>query len=129
MSSFPAARCRVVASRVHGDDAYVLLDTGSGGRRYLCGANCHRRGGHWLEGISGNGGGWSRNSADDGTGTLVIWGEAPAGADRVRVELDGDTIEGPVSDGVYLEAWWNVPASHDHSPRVVAFRVEDQWRS
>ena len=40
MEGFPKAHCRVVASRMFEDDAYVLLDTGSLGQPYLYGSRC-----------------------------------------------------------------------------------------
>lgn len=85
MGGFPPKYCRVVASRVRGDDAYVLLDTGSDGNPYLYGVNCTRRDGHWCEGGSSNGPGWSQAGPDDLLGTLVVWDEAPPDATYRRV--------------------------------------------
>ena len=109
MSTFPARHCRVVASRAHGDDAYVLLDTGSDGRRYLYGVNCFRLDGQWYEGSSSNGPGWSQMGPDPQLGTLTIWGEAETDAETVEVELDGSVVEITVKDGIYFAAWFRVP--------------------
>lgn len=42
MAGFPAAHCRVVASAVHGDDAFIVLDTGAAPYRYLYGGTARR---------------------------------------------------------------------------------------
>jgi hypothetical protein len=57
MEGFPPAYCHVVAARVHEDDAYVLLDTGSPGQPYLYGVNCLRQNGRWFDDGSSNGSG------------------------------------------------------------------------
>ena len=44
MFGFPPKYCHVVASRVHGDEAYVLIQTASDGSSYLYGVRCHRHG-------------------------------------------------------------------------------------
>jgi hypothetical protein len=59
MDGFPIEHCRVIASRIQDDDAYVLLDTGSQGQPYLYGVNCVRSAGRWHETSSGNGPGWA----------------------------------------------------------------------
>jgi hypothetical protein len=127
MAGFPAKYCRVVASRVEGEDAYVLLDTGSDGRPYLYGVNCSKRDGGWLEGGSGNGPSWSQAGPDDLLGTLVIWGDAPAEAEMVRAWFDGGAIEEPVNNGVYLAVWWRTRCPEESWPRVEAFRIGDVW--
>jgi len=125
MSEFPAD-CRVVASAVDGDDAYVLIDTNPSESAYLYGV-CVRRGdGGWEEGTSGNGPGWTLTDFEGELGTLVLWGEAPEGADRVRVEWRGETREAAAEGGVYLLAWWRVPCPDEH-PREGAFRVRGAW--
>ena len=123
---FPA-ECRIVATRMRGEAAYVLLDTGSAGQPYLYGVTCERREGRWSPGSSGNGPGWSQVGADKELGTLTMWGEAPVGADRIRVEFEGDVHEETVSGGVYLAAWWNVPSRKESSARVSAFRIDGKW--
>jgi hypothetical protein len=125
MNGFPARYCRVVASRVHEDAAYVLLDTGSRGQSYLYGVNCVRRDGRWEEVASGNGPCWAQAGADPALGTLTLWGDAPPGADRVRAEFGGQVVDEPISGGVYLVAWWNVPA--DSWAHVGAFRIRGEW--
>jgi hypothetical protein len=127
MSSFPARYCRVAASPVDGDDAYVLLDTGSDGRPYLYGVNCSKRDGRWEEGSSSNGPGWSQVGRDDLLGTLVVWDQAPPGAEIVRVRFEGQAIEEPVQNGVYLAVWWRTRCPEESWPRVDAFRVGDTW--
>jgi hypothetical protein len=42
MVGFPPKYCRVIASRFHGDHAYVLLNAGSSEQPYLYGVNCRR---------------------------------------------------------------------------------------
>lgn len=127
MDGFPARSCRVVASRVHGDDAYVLLDTGSDGRSYLYGVNCSRHDGGWVEACSGNGPNWAQAGPDHLLGTLVDWGEAPAGADMVRALFEGGAIEEPVQNGVYLVVWWRTPSPPASWSRVDAFRIRGVW--
>jgi hypothetical protein len=126
MVGFPPEHCRVVASRVEGDAAYVLLDTGSRGQPYLYGVNCSRANARWFEGTSGNGPGWAHVGDDPEVGILSLWGEAPPEAERVRVEFQGDVFEEPVGDGVYLTVWWRVPPPRDW-PRVIAFRIGGRW--
>ncbi|HEY7476487.1 MAG TPA: hypothetical protein VH679_15810 [Vicinamibacterales bacterium] len=125
MEGFPAKYCHVVAIRVNGDEAYVLLDTGPAGRPYLYGVNCGRRGGRWFGGASGNGPSWSLSDERTGLGTLSVWDEAPPAADRVRVEYDGQVIEEPVREGAYLVVFWNRPSDFKHSS--VAFRINGEW--
>ncbi|HEU4456337.1 MAG TPA: hypothetical protein VFR81_24940 [Longimicrobium sp.] len=126
MAGFPAMYCRVAASYRDGDEAYVVVDTGSGGHPYLYGVSVARQDGGWVEGTSGNGPGWTLTDRDRGLGTAHLWGEAPAGADRVRVTFRGETREAPVARGVYLVAWCRVPDGDD-SPRVDAFHVGGRW--
>lgn len=125
MFGFPERYCRVVASAVDGDDAYVLLDTGSDGRSYFYGGWCRRRNGRWLEGASSNGGGWTTRGSD--SGMLAFWEEAPASVDAVRVQCLGEVQEVKVQGGAYLAVWWNVPDSESAWPRVDAFRRDGKW--
>jgi hypothetical protein len=120
MDGFPAEYCRVVVARMHEDDAYVLLNTGSTAQPYLYGVNCRRENGRWFEGSSGNGGGWQQTGDDPDVGTLSVWGDAPAGVAVVWVEFEGNSIAAPVSDGAYLMVWWRVPAPR-RFPRVTGF--------
>jgi hypothetical protein len=124
---FPARDCRVVAMRIDGDDAYVLLDTGSSGQPYLYGVNCNRRGGRWFEGTSGNGPGWAQSDGEQRLGTWSLWGEAPTGADMVRAELNGEVVEERVVDSFYLLAWWRQPEPDGIGPRVIAFGANGTW--
>jgi hypothetical protein len=126
MTGFPAAQCRVVASEISGDDAYVLLDTGSPGHPYLYGCSCSKKDGRWFDGLSSNGPSWSPMSDDSEVGGLSFWGDAPAGAEMVRVSVDGATVEAPVREGVYFLIWWRVPFPIDW-PRVAAFRRNGVW--
>lgn len=129
MVGFPAKYCRVVASRVNGDDAYVLIETGSDGNSYLYGVSCIRRDGGWHEGASGNAGGWSpAGPDDDALGTLTFWDEAPRDADMVRIVFGGETVEEPVVDGAYLAVWWRTPFPNGRGPRIEAFRINGEWR-
>jgi hypothetical protein len=127
MDGFPSAHCRVAAVARGGDDAYVVLDTGPAGHPYLYGVCVARRDGGWVAESSGNGDGWTLTDGERGVGTATAWGEAPDGADRARVAFDGDVREAPVTHGVYLAAWWRVPAPTDDMPRVEEFRIGGRW--
>jgi hypothetical protein len=72
MSTFPAEHAYVVAARTQGDDAYVLLNTGSHEQPYLYGVNCRRRAGRWHESGSGSGPGWEQTADDPDVGTLDV---------------------------------------------------------
>ena len=125
-STFPRQSCSVVAARTEGDDAYVLLNTGTREQPYLYGVNCSRKAGGWHEGGSGNGPGWAQAGPDLDLGTLSVWGDAPAGATRVRIALNGDVVEAPVTEGAYLAVWWRVPAT-GQSVQVIEFNVGERW--
>jgi hypothetical protein len=127
MEGFPAKWCRVLARRVHGDDAYVLLDTGSRDRPYLYGVTCKRQDGRWIEGASGNGPGWSQTDEATRLGTWSMWDEAPAGVEMVRVELNGQVLEERVVDGAYLAVWFRQPEPRGPGPRVTAYRIAGRW--
>lgn len=123
-ASFPVESCRLVALREHGDGAVALFDTRPSAEPYLYQVNYRRHNGRWSEGISSNGSGWSALYSDSDLGVETVWGEAPASADRVRGELDGQIIEEAIANGIYLLVWWDVPSSDAH---VTAFRVKGQW--
>jgi hypothetical protein len=127
MVGFPAAHCRVIACRSHGDDAYVLLDTGSPGQPYLYGADCYRRDEKWFESGSRNGPGWQQTSHDPDLGTLTYWGDVPVDVDAVRVEFDGTVLEDPILQGAYFFVWWRVPCPTDW-PCIVAVREAGTWK-
>jgi hypothetical protein len=125
MVGFPPRYCRVVASAINGDLAYVLLDTGSDGNPYLYGGWCHRIDGRWLEGSSSNmGGGWE--GEEDRNGNQADWGEAPTGAEALRFDLNGVHLEVPVQHGAYLAVFWDVPCGD--VPRMVAVKINGEWR-
>lgn len=126
LDAFPATPCRVAAIAREGDDAYVVLDTGLLGQPYLNGICVERRGGGWVVGSSGNGGGWTLTDSERELGTATAWGEAPEGTERVRVVFGGEAKEAPVAGGVYLVAWWRVPY-RDELPRVDAFKIHGRW--
>lgn len=126
-SSFETRFCRTVAAREQGDVAYVLFDTGPESRPYLYGINYERRDGHWSEGTSSNGPGWAKVGPMEGVGTLTLWGEAPPGADKVRVEFEEKLREELVSDGVFLAVWWSVSPPERSWPRAAAFRINGEW--
>jgi hypothetical protein len=127
LSSFPPGAVRVVASRTSGDDAYVLVDTRPDGPPYLYGVEVTRDREGWIEGGSGNSAGWRLREFGADVGTLVVWEEAPPGADRVRVEFEGDVHEEPIENGAYLSAWWRVPYPDTSWPRIVSFRIDGRW--
>ena len=126
MTGFPAAHCQVLGSRVSGDQAYVLLQTGSKTQPYLYGVNCTRRHGRWFETGSSNAPGWEQTGHDPDVGTLSFWGEATNGADAVRVTFASNLIEEPIRKGAYLVVWWRVPQPPEW-PRVIAFRIGGAW--
>jgi hypothetical protein len=126
MVGFTPKYCRPIASRMSGDDAYVLLNTGSSEQPYLYGVNCRRENGRWFEGGSANRPGWEQTGHDPDVGTLSFWDDAPVDADMVRVEFDGGLVEGPVIDRAFLVVWWRVPAPLDW-PRARAFRIAGRW--
>jgi len=123
-TSFPIESCHLVALRKHGDAAVALFNTRPSAEPYLYQVNYQRQNGRWSEGISSNGPGWSALYPDSDLGVETVWGETPAGADRVRGELDGRIIEEAIANGIYLLVWWDVPSSDAH---VTAFRVTGQW--
>jgi len=128
MEGFPPAYCHVVAARVHEDDAYVLLDTGSPGQPYLYGVNCLRQNGRWFDDGSSNGSGWHQMGDDPELGTLTVWDDAPEGASAVRMEFQGVIVEEPVRDGAYLFVWWRVPCPEEEWPRLLAILTESGWK-
>src|SRR5919108_659370 len=93
MTGFPDTHCQVVTSRVLGNDAYVLSNTGSRTRPYLYGVNCARKNGQWFERSSARSPGWGQTGHNRDVCTLSLWGEAPDGAEAVRVAFGGDLIE------------------------------------
>jgi len=123
-ASFPQDSCRTVAVHEHGDVAVALFDTRPSAEPYLYEVHYQREDGRWSQGSSSNGAGWQRLKPDSELGVVTAWGEAPAGADQVRAELEGHVLEEPVMSGVYFVVWWDVPAS-DY--QVSAFRVNGQW--
>jgi hypothetical protein len=127
-SSFDPRFCRIVATREQGDDAVVLFDTGPAGQPYLYEVHYHRREDRWSEGTSGNGWGWTAVGPEGELGTVTVWDEAPAGADKVRVEFEGELREEPVSLGAFLAVWWRVPWREHPWPRVLAFRIDGAWK-
>ena len=129
MSGFPPEYCRVLASAAEGDAAFVVLDTGPTEYRYLYGGTAERVEGGWIDGTGSNGpsAGWTRTDRERARGVAYIYDEAPADADRVRAELNGDVQEVAVENGLYLVTWWGYPAIRAPAPSVVAFRVAGEW--
>ena len=129
MEGFPTAHCRVLAVEVDGKDGFVLLDTGPSEYRYLYGGTVERLAGGWRGGIDSNGGGIGWTLTDDArdVGVVSARGEAPDGADAVRVEWRGESRESPVRNGVYLVTWWREPWPEDDWPEVTAFRIDGDW--
>ena len=127
MSTFPAEYCAVVTARSHGDDAYVLLDTGPAGRPYLYGVHCHRDDGRWYEGSSSNGPGWAQTDHDPDVGTLSCWSDVPVGVEFVRVAFAGTVIVEPVRSGAYLAVWFRVPCPSNW-PSVIEVCSSGRWQ-
>jgi len=126
-ATFPPESCRLLAMREHGDVGYALFDTRPAGEPYLYEVYYDRRDGRWSEGSSSNGPGWHLLDPDTGLGVLTDWGEAPAGAERVRVEFQGEVLEEEVVNGVHLIMWWGIPCPEGLGPRTTAFRINGQW--
>jgi hypothetical protein len=124
---FPRDLCRVVACRVHGDHACVLLDTGSPGQPYLYGQYCRRVDGRWRDGGSGNAPDWQRTDAVHAIGVIAFWGEAPPDAEAVRVVFGRESVEEAVVHGAWLAVWWSQPPPEEEWPSVEAYRVRGVW--
>jgi hypothetical protein len=130
MDGFPQEHCRVAASFIEGDEAYVVLDTGPAGAPHLYGCAVTRgEQGNWQESASSNGpaSGWTSTLKRPGYGIAYVYGEAPAGADRVRAVLGDEVREAEVEGGIYLVAWGGVEEG-EAFPGVVGFRVRGVWR-
>jgi hypothetical protein len=129
MLGFPPAHVRVVAVAQDGNDAFVVLDTGSPGTPYLYGGTVHRIAGKWEGGSDHNGGGvgWTVTDSDQELGVVTIWDEAPVGAEAARVRWRSVERAVPVNAGGFLAAWWREPYPEDEWPTLVAFRVSGQW--
>lgn len=127
MSGFSAKYCRVVATEVDGDDAYVVIDTGSDGFSYLDGGTVHRDEDGWRDGVGGNGDGWIAIDVERELGVLAVWDEAPAACSAVRVQWRDEVRQVPVQNGAYLTAWWGVPCPDDSWPRVTAMCIGGVW--
>ena len=125
LDAFPGIPCRVAALATEGGDAYAVVDTGMEGQPRLHGIGVNRRDGGWEAGTAGDAPGWTLTDPAHGLGTAAAWGTAPEGTVRVRATFAGETREVPVADGVYLIAWWRVPA--DGLPRIEAFRIGERW--
>jgi hypothetical protein len=67
------------------------------------------------------------------SGTLSLWGDAPANAQMVRTEFEGEIVEEPVVDGAYLVVSWRVPppvlSSQDRAPVLPPFAVSAEAMS
>ena len=126
-AGFVQADCRVVASDVYEDTAYVLLDTGSAGEPYLYGADCCRINGRWFELGSCNGSGWHQTGDDPALGTLSLWDEVPEDVEAVRVMFNGSTSEHPARQRAYLAVWWRVPLPVEW-PTVVGMKIRGVWQ-
>jgi len=126
-ASFPTSSTRIVAIRESGDAGYALFDTAPSGSHYLYGVHYARIDGRWIEGVSSNGPSWSSVGRDPNLGTFTDWDVAPAGADRVRIQLGDDIREEAVENDIYLVVWWQVPVpirSVEHR----SFRIGGRWR-
>lgn len=124
-ASFPPS-CRLVALHEHGDTGFALFNTREIGAPYLYEVFYDRRDRRWSEGSSSNGPGWHRTDDTTELGVVTYWGNAPRGADRVRVSFRGRAWEEAVSNGAYLFTWWDVPCPETY-PEVSAFCVDGKW--
>jgi hypothetical protein len=116
---------QIVAIREHGEEGYALFDN-SDNHNFLIGVAYRRTEDGWAVEQMASGSGWSHVRPDHGTGTMSSWGSAPPGADRVRVEFQGEIREDDVTNGVYFLIWWRAPRS-EREPFVTAFRIDGQW--
>lgn len=129
IGDIPEVHCRVVASAVSGDAAYVLLDTGTEANPYPYGVHCYRENRLWYEAGGGNSGGWALLDKERGTGTLAFWEEAAEGADAVRIRYKARTHELPVQEGYFLFVRWHVPSDHVQDiVQALAFRINGTWQ-
>ncbi len=99
---------RVLAGEQNGSHAVVLLGTNELPYLYPYQVVCSREGEGWVEGTGGNGPGWTYLENDFGVRTF--WGEAPAGAESVRVPYAGTVYNAPVREGYFFLAVWRVPS-------------------
>ncbi len=59
---------------------------------------------------------------------LAFWNEVPEGVGMVRIAFRGETRDVPVTDNVYLTAWWNVPSPGPFDwPRVLQYHIDGTW--
>lgn len=116
---------QIVAIREHGEEGYVLFDN-SDNHDFLIGVAYRRTEDGWAVLQMASGSGWSHVRPDHGTGTMSSWGSAPPGADRVRVEFQGETREDDVTNGVYFLIWWRARRS-EREAFVTAFRIDGHW--
>jgi hypothetical protein len=121
----PQRFCSVIASEVSGDNAYVLLNTGTDDSPYPYGVHCVREGGRWYEGSGGNGSAWVLTDEETDRGFLAYWDEAPPRSDAVSVRFEGRDYEVPVVHGHFLLVVWD--ASSSDWPQLRGFRVDGTW--
>lgn len=126
MEGFPPKYCRVLASAIEGDDALVVLETGSDDYPYSYTVWCHRSDGRWHERSSSSGEGiqWT-GASEDSPGTGALCGGAVPGADAVVVQWNGIQKEVPVRNGAYVALWQDVLAPENVG--VVSFKVNGVW--
>ncbi len=119
IEGFPPHHCRIVASRVAGDDAFVLLDAGGPDHTNFYGCSCRRtHGGGRRDSSSNMEWSWFQRDDDGNIGTLAVWGEAPEGAISVRLDFGHTVIEEAITGGIYLVLRTNVPDVGMMSPRM-----------
>ena len=49
-------------------------------------------------------------------------------ANGVRMELDGEVLDAPVSENSFLAVWFDRSYSRNTGPRIVAFRQHGEWK-
>jgi hypothetical protein len=95
---------RRILTRVNGDDAYVLLNTGSSTQPFLYGVSCHRENGRWLERDGANGPGWER------TVTIPTLGLCPSGTMPRLTQIwseSNSTAASSKSLSSIVPFWWS----------------------
>jgi hypothetical protein len=118
----PERYARVLATAVapDGNHAVVLLGTNEPPKLYPYQVVCGRGEDGWVEGVSGNGPGWSSTAGEGepNLGVATLWDEAPVSARAAKVVFEGREHEAPVRNSYFLFAAWDAPDDAAH-PRFV----------
>ena len=128
-TGFPERYCRVVASRVHGDDAFVLLSTNTRKQAYILGQLWTQRQRALARARFVQCFGWlGTDRTQPGRRHGLPLGAAPEGADMVRIHFQSVAFEEPVTERAFLFVRFQMPCDLLDRPDVEAFRVNGVWR-